>query len=120
MSIQEHGISFRGYITSFNASIEKAGYRAIFAKKACLIYDNDLIGACLAESGSLLKGRLIWSVFYFSKYNQIIILSIYGVAYCGSNTMDTNSDSYITRKELLGETRRKLLQLKQRYGAQKS
>ena len=119
MSIQEHGISFHGCIESFNDSINKAGYRAIFAEKACLIYDHDLIGACLAESGSLLKGRLIWSVFYFSEYNQIIILSIYGVAYCGSNTMDTNSASYMTRKELLGQTRRRLLHLKRKYSGAK-
>ena len=114
MSTQEHGISFQGYIKSFNDSINKAGYSAIFADKACLIYDSDLIGACLAESGFLLNGRLIWSVFHFSKHNRIIILSIYGVAYSGSNSIDTKSDSYITCKELLVETRRKLLQLEQK------
>ena len=63
MSIQEHGISFEGHSSNFNKIIISAGYSAIIEKKSCLIYDSDLLGACLMNSGALLEGRIIWNVF---------------------------------------------------------
>ena len=116
MAIQEHGITYQGCKYSLQKHLKKAGYEALIHKKGLLIYDFDLLGAHLMNEGELMEGRLIWSVFQFTEHNTVIIISIYGVAYSGTNATDATSESFKLRKNLLQSTRKKIEQPKRSFG----